>query len=82
MCIPCSALFVFNSTGLHLADGKLHHVCVTWESSNGHFKVYKDGDLVKTLYNVKTGETFNAGGIWVIGQEQDSLGGGFQTADS
>jgi hypothetical protein len=31
---------------------------------------------------VKSGENINAGGIWVIGQDQDSLGGGFQTADS
>ena len=67
---------------MHLADGKLHHVCVSWESSSGHFKVYKDGALVKTMDNIKTGEKFNAGGIWVIGQDQDSLGGGFQTGDS
>jgi hypothetical protein len=44
--------------------------------------VYKDGALVKTMDNIKTGEKFNAGGIWVIGQDQDSLGGGFQTGVS
>ncbi|CAB4022322.1 Hypothetical predicted protein, partial [Paramuricea clavata] len=70
------------STNVHLADGKLHHVCVTWKSLGGQFKVYKDGALVKTMDNIKSGEKFNAGGIWVIGQDQDSLGDGFQTGDS
>ncbi|CAB4042850.1 Hypothetical predicted protein, partial [Paramuricea clavata] len=69
-------------TDVQLADGKLHHVCVTWKSSSGQFKVYKDGALVKTIDNVKSGEKFNAGGTWVIGQDQDSVGGGFQIVDS
>jgi hypothetical protein len=82
MCIYCSALFAFIRTDVDLADGKFHHVCVTWKSSGGQFKAYKDGVLVKTIDNIKSGEKFNAGGIWVIGQDQDSLGGGFQKADS
>ena len=65
-----------------LADGQLHHVCVTWESSSGDFKVYKDGALVKTLLNVENGTQVEDGGTWVIGQDQDSLGGGFQERDS
>ena len=65
-----------------LADGHLHHVCVTWESSSGDSKVYKDGSLVKTMVDVQTGMQIKGGGIWVIGQDQDSLGGSFQTKDS
>ena len=65
-----------------LADGELHHVCVTWESSSGDFKVYKDGALVKTLVNVENGTQIKDGGTWVIGQDQDLLGGGFHTRDS
>ena len=65
-----------------VADGQLHHVCVTWESSSGDFKVYKDGALVKTMVNVETGIQIKGGGIWVIAQDQDSLGGGFQAQDS
>ena len=65
-----------------LADGQLHHVCVTWESSSGDFKVYKDGALSEKKDNVETGTQIKGGGIWVIGQDQDSLGGGFEAKDS
>ena len=65
-----------------LADGQLHHVCVTWESSSGDFKVYKDGALSEIKDNVQTGKQIKAGGIWVIGQDQDSIGGGFHAKDS
>ena len=65
-----------------LADGQLHHVCVTWDSLSGKSTVYKDGALVKTIGNVKTGEQIKGGGIWVIGQDQDSVGAGFQAKDS
>jgi CUB/sushi domain-containing protein len=75
-------LFIFNSTGLPVADGQLHHLCVTWESSSGDFKVYRDGALVKTLVHVETGMQIKGDGIWVIGQDQDSLGGGFQAQNS
>ena len=57
-------------------------MCVTWESSSGDFKVYKDGALVKTMVNVETGIQIKGGGIWVIAQDQDSLGGGFQAQES
>jgi hypothetical protein len=75
-------LFFYRIGDLLLADGQLHHVCVTWESSSGKSTVYKDGALVKTIGNVKTGEQIKGGGIWVIGQDQDSVGAGFQAKDS
>ena len=74
--------FYFNRTGLLLADGQLHHVCVTWESSSGNSKVYNDGALVETIVDVQTKKQIKGGGIWVIGQDQDTLGGGFQAKDS
>jgi hypothetical protein len=86
-CKPCRGVwfrlfFIFNSTGLILADGQLHHVCVTWESSSGDVNVYKDGALSEILVDVQTGTQIKDGGIWVIGQDQDSPGGGFQAKDS
>ena len=65
-----------------LADGQLHHVCVTWESSSGDVNVYKDGALSEILVDIQTGTQIKDGGIWVIGQDQDSPGGGFQAKDS
>jgi hypothetical protein len=57
-------------------------LCVTWESSIGKTKVYKDGALVETIDNVQTEKKIESGGIRVIGQDQDSLGGGFQSGNS
>ena len=63
-------------------DGAWHHICATWESSSGAWKFYKDGDLKQENTNFKKGHTITRGGTIVLGQDQDSLGGGFETADS
>jgi hypothetical protein len=57
-------------------------VCVTWESSSGKTQIYKDGVLSEIRFFLQTGTQIKGGGIWVIGQDQDSLGGGFQAIDS
>ncbi|XP_046863374.1 neuronal pentraxin-2-like, partial [Xenia sp. Carnegie-2017] len=59
-------------TGVNLADGKLHHVCVTWKSSSGIFAVYKNGQFEKSLQNINKDEEIEANGTWVIGQDQDT----------
>ncbi|RKY05206.1 hypothetical protein DRP77_01660, partial [Candidatus Poribacteria bacterium] len=58
-------------------DGKWHHIAMTWESSTGEMKFYKDGALVYTQ-TIAQGDTIEGGGTLVIGQDQDTLGGGFQ----
>ena len=57
-------------------DGQWHHVAVSWESSNGLIKIYKDGDEEYSELLAK-GATIADGGCLVFGQQQDSLGGGF-----
>jgi hypothetical protein len=57
-------------------------VCVTWESSSGKTQIYKDGVLSEIRFFLQTGTQIKGGGIWVIGQDQDSLRGGFQAIDS
>ena len=59
-----------------------HHICVSWENSLGSWKFYKDGDLKKDGKDLKKGYTIKEGGALVLGQDQDSVGGGFETADS
>jgi hypothetical protein len=44
--------------------------------------VYKDGALSEKKDNVETGTQIKGGGKWVIGQDQDFLGGGFVAKDS
>ena len=70
---------MYNST---LSDGKWHAMCVTWSSVDGHLAVYRDDKKTDGSSNVKTGENVTGGGTWVLGQDQDSVGGGFAIVDS
>ena len=75
-------LFVNNKTvftGVKAIDGQWHHVAVTWESSGGTWHSYKDGVKVKSSTEAfQQGEIIKGGGVLILGQEQDELGGGFR----
>lgn len=58
-----------------------HHVGFT-SDSNGNFKLYIDGELKYEITSASLNGTLQTGGYMVFGQEQDSLGGGFQLAES
>ncbi|XP_063689282.1 C-reactive protein-like [Bolinopsis microptera] len=53
------------------------HNCATWDSECGVAVISIDGEAAATQENLKKGESLRAGGNLVIGQEQDSVGGGF-----
>jgi hypothetical protein len=44
--------------------------------------VYKDNVMTDQASGVATGKNISGGGRWVLGQDQDSVGGGFQIKDS
>ena len=69
-------------TSVTANDGTWHHICASWLSSSGSWKFYKDGDLKEDHTNLKRGHTIRQGGTLVLGQEQDSFGGGFETSQS
>lgn len=79
-------LFVNNKTvftGVKAIDGQWHHVAVTWESSGGTWHSYKDGVKVKSSTEAfQQGEIIKGGGVLILGQEQDELGGGFNTEEN
>ena len=58
-------------------SGKFHHVCITMQYSNGPLSVYVDGSMQDNVRNVNITGGFPGRGIWVIGQDQDILGGNF-----
>ncbi|KAL9972423.1 hypothetical protein ACROYT_G018722 [Oculina patagonica] len=62
--------------------GKWNHVCFTWSSANGEYKFYKDGVVVGSGTGFNEGGTIKSGGTTVIGQDQDTLGGGFDATQS
>lgn len=64
------------------SDGEWHHICLSWESSLGSWKFYKDGGLTDEDTNLKKGHTITQGGTLAFGQEQDSVGGDFNISQS
>ncbi|XP_066019156.1 C-reactive protein-like [Pocillopora verrucosa] len=66
----------FTSTNLY--DDTWQHLCLTWENTQGVTKLYKDGQFTGQVTNNATKNyVLKAGGFLVLGQEQDSIGGGF-----
>ena len=59
-------------------DGAIHTLGVSWNSADGALDLYLDGVGVFSGTHA-TGATLDQGGTFVLGQEQDSVGGGFQT---
>ncbi|NXP71099.1 AGRD2 protein, partial [Ramphastos sulfuratus] len=69
------------------ADGQWHHFCVTWQQENGTWAVYADGKRrasASGLCAVKSSapQAIYGQGTFIIGQDQDSLGGNFREKES
>ncbi|KAM9851466.1 neuronal pentraxin-2 [Aulostomus maculatus] len=67
---------------LSLSDGKWHHVCVTWTTRDGHWEVYQDGLQRGSGMNLSPWHPIKPGGVFILGQEQDTLGGRFDATQS
>uniref|UniRef100_A0A2K6TDN4 Adhesion G protein-coupled receptor D2 n=1 Tax=Saimiri boliviensis boliviensis TaxID=39432 RepID=A0A2K6TDN4_SAIBB len=64
------------------ADGRWHHVCATWEQRGGRWALFSDGRRRAGARGLGAGHPVPSGGILVLGQDQDSLGGGFSARDA
>jgi len=67
-----------DDTGVSANDGTWHNIAVTWRSSDGEVKVYKDGSPSYSDV-LSMGASMENDGSLVFGQEQDIVGGGFQS---
>uniref|UniRef100_UPI00398E4C2E pentraxin-4 n=1 Tax=Pristiophorus japonicus TaxID=55135 RepID=UPI00398E4C2E len=65
-----------------LLDGHWHHVCIIWSSFEGKYWYYIDRRLAAAGSKFQKGYEIPAGGILIIGQEQDNMGGGFDATES
>lgn len=72
---------VGGSTGMSVNDGRWHHIAATWQGSSGVTRLYKDG-LLAWEGMLAPGTSLTGGGSLVIGQEQDSVGGGFDATQA
>ncbi|KAJ7382135.1 Neuronal pentraxin-1 [Desmophyllum pertusum] len=69
-------------TNSKIEDDQWHHVCVTWENSKGEWQLYMDGQLKENGTGMMKDHHNPSGGTVVFGQDQDSVGGGFETGDA
>ena len=57
-------------------------MCSTWQSTDGSWALYKDEQAKVKGVGLKKGYDIKSGGVIVLGQEQGSDGGGFQSTQS
>ena len=57
-------------------------MCITWTNIGGVVKTFIDGLLKQEGTGFKENAIINSGGVLVFGQDQDSVGGGFETSQS
>nr|XP_006816827.1 PREDICTED: uncharacterized protein LOC100373811 [Saccoglossus kowalevskii] len=84
---PYDVMFEVKGSGGHFtdfvaSDGIWHHVCGTWQSNDGALVIYINGYSRRVVTNVKTDETITGGGSLILGQEQDSVGGDFDSDEA
>ncbi|XP_068099572.1 pentraxin-4 [Hyperolius riggenbachi] len=65
-----------------LIDGSWHHSCFIWSSIQGKYWFYVDRRLTSTGSRFQKGYEIPPGGSLVLGQEQDILGGGFDSSEA
>ncbi|GFR67138.1 sushi, von Willebrand factor type A, EGF and pentraxin domain containing 1, mRNA protein, partial [Elysia marginata] len=68
--------------GARLNDGEWHHFVFTWSSALGDWKAYGDGIVMDQNTDLSKGRSIPGQGVFIVGQEQDSLGGGFSPAET
>ncbi|XP_032901422.1 serum amyloid P-component-like [Amblyraja radiata] len=61
-------------------DAILRHICVTWESQVGEITVWVNGR--RSIRKIGRGYIVKGSGQFILGQEQDSVGGGFDSKQS
>ncbi|KAM4531861.1 neuronal pentraxin receptor a [Odontesthes bonariensis] len=67
---------------LNLSRGSWQHICVSWTQKGGAWQAYQGGKLRGEGRGLAAGHHIRPGGVLVLGQEQDSLGGGFDSSQA
>ncbi|KAK3699011.1 hypothetical protein QZH41_019033 [Actinostola sp. cb2023] len=62
-------------------DGKWHHLCLTWDNTAGSYNMYIDGVVTVQGNGLRTGYVIPKG-TFLLGQDQDSYKGGFDSIQS
>ncbi len=65
------------SGGKTFSDESWHHMAMRWRSSDGALDVFRDGVKIYSTVDYQTGLAMATNGTFVLGQDQDNVGGGF-----
>ncbi|MFT5701254.1 MAG: putative delta-60 repeat protein [Desulforhopalus sp.] len=71
-----------SDTYSELLDGNLHHIAVSWDSSNGDVMFYVDGEFSEHISGLEAGYTIAGGGVLAIGNDQDGVDTGYKTGQT
>ncbi|KAF3846631.1 hypothetical protein F7725_003709, partial [Dissostichus mawsoni] len=63
-------------------DGKWHHICVTWTTRDGVWEAFQDGVKRGSGENLAPYHPIKPHGLLILGQEQDTLGGGYDATQA
>nr|XP_033785356.1 neuronal pentraxin receptor [Geotrypetes seraphini] len=67
---------------LSLKDGQWHHICISWTTRDGVWAAFQDGEKRGTSENLSAWHPIRSGGVIILGQEQDVLGGRFDATQA
>ncbi|XP_013874751.1 neuronal pentraxin-2b isoform X2 [Austrofundulus limnaeus] len=67
---------------LEVRDGKWHHICISWTTRDGQWDAYQDGVKLGTGDNLAAWHPIKPGGVIILGQEQDVVGGRFDAGQA
>uniref|UniRef100_A0A672KRJ4 Neuronal pentraxin-2-like n=1 Tax=Sinocyclocheilus grahami TaxID=75366 RepID=A0A672KRJ4_SINGR len=67
---------------LSLSDGRWHHICITWTTRDGLWEAYQDGQRLGSGENLAPWHPIKQGGVLILGQEQDVVGGRFDATQA
>jgi len=66
------------ATNVSANDGNWHDIVVTWRGSDGQTQLFKDGKLAYSGTLASGTSITGSSGAVVLGQDQDTVGGGFE----
>ncbi|XP_014826456.1 neuronal pentraxin-2-like isoform X2 [Poecilia latipinna] len=67
---------------LEVRDGKWHHICICWTTRDGQWDAYQDGNKLGAGDNLAAWHPIKPGGVIILGQEQDVVGGRFDAGQA
>ncbi|XP_036408853.1 neuronal pentraxin-2a [Megalops cyprinoides] len=67
---------------LSVGDGRWHHICITWTTRDGYWEAYQDGEKLGSGENLAPWHPIKPGGVIILGQEQDIVGGRFDATQA